>query len=216
MTRYGKALAALVATAALTACSSGSGSSGGGSASTPATSPATTAPTTTSASPSDAGGLTAAIDLDLSNRLLRRSEWPGATIAATQFFTPAQAGALHPQDAAAETARLVKEGLVALAAEQISLPGSGGVASVTRFRTAAGAKAEAAHGARAPGTRPFTVAGIPDASGVEILQNGSVVARNIAFVVGAYIYTVGTAVNGPTVPQLTAIATTWHARVAHL
>ena len=211
MTWYGRAAAALVATAALAACS------GGSSNGSPASSQSSPAPTTSSASPSaSTGGLTAAIDTDLSNRLLRKAEWPGATIAATQFFTPAEAAALHPQDSAAEARRLTAEGLVALGAEQISLPGSGGVASVARFRTAAGAKAEATHSATAPGTRRFAVTGIPGAAGFEVLQNGSVVARDITFVDGAYIYTVGTAVNGPSAAQLTMIAKTWHARVSRL
>jgi len=212
MTRYGNALSFLVAGAVLIGCS---GSSSGGSSSA-ATSPT---PGSSSASPSasqTSGVLTPAIDADLSNRLLRKAEWPGATaIAATQFFTPEEAAALHP-DAATEGKRLAAEGLVALAAQQMVVPGSGGIVSVTRFRTPAGASAEAKHSATTAGTRPFAVTGVPGALGFEVLQNGAAVARNIAFVSGAYIYTVGTAINGPNAAQLSAIAKTWYDRVSRL
>ena len=207
MRRYGGA-AALATMLALAACTCGS-------------SDPPVAATTTSASAAVAAELPPDVRADLSGRLLSRPEWPGAlSVGAPQVYAPAEAAALDP-DPAAEGRRLTQLGLVVAAVAPVRLPGAqDAVASVFRFTAASGAQAMAARMAATKGATPFVVSGVPGAVGYHVVNRESVVlAANITFTVGPYVYTVGGAPAGPhplTEAQLRAAAAAWYARVSRL
>lgn len=208
MRRYGGAAALAAAAIVIAGCTGGSADR-------------TSIPTTTSSRAAVAAELSPDVRADLTGRLPSRTEWPGATsVGAAQVFAPAEAAAMDP-DPVGEGKRLAAEGFVAAATTHVKAPGAqDAVASVFRFAGEPGAADMAGRMAATKGTTPFVVHGIPGAAGWHVVNGaGTVLAANITFTVGRYVYTVGgapLATHPLTEAQLEAAARAWYARIAAL
>jgi hypothetical protein len=142
----------------------------------------------------DDGQLGAALQRDLSARLIHPSEYVGMSQnGPLRFLTPQE---MASSDAASDALRrYAAEGLLGVAAEHFDSPSAlDAICTVMRYRQPSGALhnlRSATHVPSADKVVTFAVPGIPNAVGSDVYLEGAVVGRYVQFVDGPYEYIVG-------------------------
>jgi hypothetical protein len=148
---------------------------------------------------------------DESALLVKGGEAPGYKAGKRARSTDVQAFVVSTGAPASQRGALlrhyVSEGFVAASSEPLTgAGGAGGVSTVLRFRTAAGAKKEQAYALTRIGPQRFAVPGVPGAKGAWVRDDQGA-AADVVWTEGACVALIGDYVPGVTIPATTPLVT---------